>query len=196
MENKFLNEEKYQKTEKSITLIAILVLVVGLCLGGFLIYKGIAKPASSKIEDLKVTLENRKTELESKGLEFSEFTKYYDGEAYDLKIIVNALDPSFNHCGFDEYKNNPITKEYCVAKNSTEDFASIASIMFGVFICIVTCMISSFIFMIAKRRDILAFQAQQVMPIAKEGIGEMTPTIKNAATEIVKGIKEGLNDDE
>lgn len=195
-ENKYLNEEKYQKAEKSITLIAILVLVIGLGIGGFLIYKGIAKPGTSKVEELKVVLETKKSELESKGVKFSEFSKYSDGEAYDLKIITKALDPSFNNCAFDEYKNNSITKEYCAAKNGTGEFASIGSIMIGAFICIATCMISSFIFMIAKRRHILAFQAQQVMPVAKEGINEMAPTIGNVAGEIAKGIKKGLKDDE
>lgn len=193
-ENKYLNEEKYQKAEKSITLVAILVLLVGLCIGGFLVYRGIAKPGTAKVDELKVQLETKKQELESRGVKFNEFAKYSDGEEYELKIITKALDPSFPNCEFDEYKNNSITKEYCAAKNSTGDFASTGSIMFGAFICIATCMIAGSIFMFAKRRHILAFSAQQVMPVAKEGIDEMAPTIGNAAGEIAKGIKKGLND--
>lgn len=211
MENKYLNEEKYQKTEKSITLVSVLVLIVGLCIGGFLIYKGVAKPGTSKVEELKIELENKKRELESKGIKFDEFARYTDGEAYDLKIITKALDPSFEYCKFDEYKNNSLTKEYCAAKNSTGDFASTSSIMFGAFICIASCMISGSIFMIAKRRQLLAFSVQQVMPIAKEGIEDISPTIRkvakegmdemapsigNVAEEITKGIKKGLKDDE
>lgn len=199
-ENKYLNEEKYQKAEKSITLVAIIILVVGLCIGGFLIFNGVAKPGASKVEELKVVLETKKRELEANGVRFNVFAKYTDGDAYDLKIITNALDPSFNNCAFDEYKNNSITKEYCAAKNSTGSFASSTSIMFGVFICIFTCMISVVIFMQAKRRSILAFQVQQIMPVAKEGIDEMAPTIGKAAgevaKEITKGIKKGLKDDE
>lgn len=191
-ENKYLNEEKYLKAEKSITLVAILILAIGLCIGGFLIYKGVAKPETSKVEDLKVQLENKKSELEAKGIKFSNTAEYSDGEEYDLKIITNALDPSFNNCAFDEYKNNSITKEYCVAKNSTSDFASTGSIMLGVFICIATCMISGSVFIFAKQRHIVAFRAQQVMPVAKEGIDEIAPTIGNAAGEIAKGIKKGL----
>lgn len=194
-ENKYLNEENYQKAEKSITLAAILVLVIGLCIGGFLIYKGIAKPGISKVEELKVQLEIKKNELEAKGINFNRFANYNDGESYDLKVITNALDPSFNHCAFDEYKNNSITKEYCTAKNSTGDFASSSSIMLGVFICIAICMISGFMFMFAKQRHIVAFKVQQVMPVAKEGIDEMAPTIGNVAGEIAKGIKKGLSDD-
>lgn len=195
-ENKYLNEEKYQKAEKSITLVAILILVIGLCIGGFLIYKGVAKPGTSKMEDLKVQLENKKNELEAKGIKFDSTAEYSDGEEYDLKIITNALDPSFDHCAFDEYKNNSITKEYCTAKNSTGDFANIVSIMLGVFICIATCMISVFVFIFAKQRHIVAFQAQQVMPVAKESIDEIAPTIGNAAGEIAKGIKKGLEDED
>lgn len=194
-EKKYLNEEKYQKAEKGLTLAAILVLAVGLCIGGFLIYRGVAKPATAKVEELQNKLETKKSELESKGIKYDVFTKYSDGESYDLKIITNALDPSFDHCGFDEYKNNAITKEYCAAKNNTGDFASISSIMFGAFICIATCMISGSIFVLSKRRQILAFQTQQVMPVVKEGVDEMAPTIGNVAGEIAKGIKKGLKDD-
>ena len=194
-ENKYLNEEKYQKAEKKITIVAVLILLVGICLGGFLIYKGAVKPGAGKVEDLKVQLENKKIELESKGIKYSSFTKYYDGDAYDLMIITNALDPSFEYCEFSEYKNNSLTKEYCSAKNSIDDFASTGFIIFGVFICIATLMIFSTIIFIAKRRKILAFSAQQVMPIAKEGIDEMAPTIGNAAGEIAKGIKKGLSDE-
>lgn len=195
-ENKYLNEEKYQKAEKKITLVAVLILVIGLGIGGFLIYKGVAKPSAGKVEDLKVQLENKKSELESKGIKYDAFTKYSDGEAYDLKVITDALDPSFEYCEFSEYKNNSLTKEYCSAKNSIDDFASTGFIMFGLFICIATLMIFSSILFVAKRRQILAFSAQQVMPIAKEGIDEMAPTIGNAAGEIAKGIKKGLSDEE
>ena len=193
-ENKYLNEEKYQKTEKSLTLIAFLILIVGLSIGGFLIYRGVAKPGTAKVEKLRVQLEAKKSELESKGVKYSSYTKYTDGESYDLKIITQALDPSFNRCGFDEYKNNSITKEYCAAKNRTGDFASKALIMIGIFICIATCMFSGFLFLASKGRQIYAFGAQQVMPVAKEGVDEMAPTIGKAAGEIAKGIKKGINE--
>lgn len=205
-ENKFLNEEKYQKAEKTITFIAALILIVGLCIGSLLIFKGVANPGAAKAEELKTKLENKKSELEAKGVKYSAFTKYSDGEAYDLKVIANALDPSFSYCSFDEYKNNSLTKEYCTAKNSIGNFTSSSSTAFGIFICFATCIVSGSIFMIAKRRHMLAFSVQQVMPIVKEGIDELTPTAKKVteemapaygkvAKEIAKGIKKGLNDE-
>ena len=193
-ENKFLNEEKYQKTEKKITIIALLILVIGLCIGGFLIYNGVAKPGTSKVEELKVALEAKKSELESKGVRYNEFARYTDGDEYSLKVITKALDPSFSNCSFDEYKNNSLTKDYCAAKNSTGFFASSVFILLGVFVCILTCIISGSTFMIAKRRKMLAFQVQQVMPVAKEGIEEMAPTAGKAAEEIARGIKKGFKD--
>jgi len=49
---------------------------------------------------------------------------------------------------------------------------------------------------ISHRREITAYMAQQGMPIAKEGIDKMAPTIGKAAGTIAKGIKEGLKDDD
>ena len=198
-EKKYLNEEKYQKTEKGITVFAILILVVGLLIGGFLIYRGIAKPATSKVDALEKKLEEKRNELISKGIEYDESSKYTDGEKYDLYIITEALDPSFSNCEFDECKNNSITKEYCAAKNSISEFSNRTSIMFGAFICIATFMIFVSVLTFAKRRHILAFTTQQTMPVAKESIDEMAPTIGNAAGEIAKditkGIKNGLEDE-
>ena len=54
--------------------------------------------------------------------------------------------------------------------------------------------IGGIIMLIAHKREITAFTTQQVMPVAKEGINEMAPTIGNAAGEIAKGIKKGLNE--
>ena len=140
------------------------------------------------------------------------------------------MDPSFSYCSFDEYKNNTLTKEYCSLKaeikklettdvNFDKKFNSseyIPYFMFGGFVIIATLMISGSIYMITKRREIMAFSTQQVMPIAQEGIEKMTPTMSKVvedmsptmkkvakdmapiygdiAKEITKGIKEGKED--
>ena len=54
--------------------------------------------------------------------------------------------------------------------------------------------IGGMIMFMAHRREITAFTTQQVMPVAKEGIDEIAPTIGNVAGEIAKGIKKGLNE--
>ena len=70
-------------------------------------------------------------------------------------------------------------------------------------------MIALMLFITAKRRSIMAFSAQQAMPVAQEGIEKMAPTIGKAganiakemtpvygdiAKEVAKGIKEGINE--
>lgn len=132
-----------------------------------------------------------------------------------IRVIDNALDESFNYCGFNEAQNNTYTSKYCSLKKQSSDklykinnldnqfsefnkrFESNKNIpfyMFGSFIIIASCMIAGSIYMITKRREITAFTMQQVMPVAKEGIDTMAPTIGNVAKEITKGIKEGFKD--
>ena len=45
-------------------------------------------------------------------------------------------------------------------------------------------------------REINAYMTQQQMPVAKEGIEKMAPSVGVAAKEIAKGVKEGLKEDE
>ena len=136
--------------------------------------------------------------------EIEELQKSIVTDKKSISVIDNALDESFAHCKFDEAKNNTYTSKYCSLKLQLDDFTdfnkefdsfdSIPFYMFGAFVIIATCMIAGSIYMFSKRREIAAFTAQQVMPVAKEGIDEMAPTIGNAVGEIAKGIKKGLND--
>lgn len=88
MENEeFLNEEKYKKSKKKIIFIALIILVLGVTLGVTLIRKGInaqgqinskySDESKSSISNQIVleeqSLKAKKVELESKGIEFSNF---------------------------------------------------------------------------------------------------------------------------
>ena len=237
MENQeYLNEKSYQKNKKKISIFATIVLIVGLLIGGGLITLGIINNnkinsqysdenksnIKNKLNEEKEKLELMKKELENKGISYNEFASYTDGEKYELKIITKSLDPSFDYCKFDEYKNNSVTSNYCLLKNELEDLNNIFNkrlesnknipfFIFGIFVIISSFMISMVIYMFTKRREILSFTAQQVIPIAQEGIEKITPTIgkvgktlaeemapvyRNMAEEITKGIKDGLKDDE
>lgn len=46
----------------------ILVLIVGLCIGGYLVYQGVAKPGTPKVEELRVQLETKKASLSLRAL--------------------------------------------------------------------------------------------------------------------------------
>ena len=68
-----------------------------------------------KLSNIKSELNNKKQNLISKGIK--ESSNYNNGEAYDLYILDNVLDPSFSYCKFDEYQNNKLTKDYCTLFN-------------------------------------------------------------------------------
>lgn len=152
MNNKYLNEEQYQKANKKVKLVGLIILLVGLVLIGFGIFKIIQ---SNNMNVPKMT--------ESNWFETSK------------------------------------------SKNET-NFAGIALIMFGVFISFIGCTVR---FFIGNRREIMAYTAQQVMPVAQEGIETIAPSVGKAGAEIVKemapiygevakkiskGIKEGINE--
>ena len=159
---------------------------------------------------------DRYYEIEDKIEDLKESTK---SDENSLGVIEDALDESFDHCSFPEAKNNTYTSKYCSLKNQVANkdaeiadldlefsdfnkefnsFDSIPFYMIGGFIIVASGMISFAIFMFAKRREIMAFTAQQVMPVAQEGIEKMAPTVGNAmgtiGKEIAKGIKEGINE--
>ena len=76
---------------------------------------------NEKLNAEKEKLEAKKKELSDKGITFDAFTKYDEGEKYDLKIVSSALDPFIDHCLRDEYKNNELTKAYCSFKNKQDE---------------------------------------------------------------------------
>lgn len=139
-----------------------------------------------------------------------ELTKQIAEEQKSIEIISGALEDTHYVCLLDG-KTNSFTTKYCELYNklqnlsddsnkASDSYDSIPFYMIGGFIIIASCMIAISIYTFSKGREFLAFTTQQVMPVAKEGIDEMAPTIGNAAGEIAKGItsgiKKGLNDEE
>ncbi len=61
----------------------------------------------------------------------------------------------------------------------------------GIFITLVGCMVR---FVIANRRAILAYQLQQIRPLAEEGVEKATPVASKAAKEVAKGVTEGIKE--
>ena len=126
-------------------------------------------------------------------------------------LAESKLDVGFEAFGYSScdllISDNTYTENYCSIKKQLDDindefnkkqasFSCIPFYMFGGFIIVASCMIAGSIYTFAKRREILAFSAQQVMPVAQEGIDKMAPTMGNVAKEITKGIKDGLKDEE
>ena len=149
-------------------------------------------------------IHNKQTESSNIGDEIWDKEK----EVSELKYQIEAND--------DEHIDSK------VKFNQKSTMTSTPFYMFGIFIIFTSSMISGMIYFFTKRRQIMAYQAQQVMPIAQEGMEKMAPTLgktastiakemapaykdiakemapayKDIAKEISKGIKEGLKDDE
>ena len=135
----YLTEEAYQKSKKKIKLVAAIILIVGLTIGGTLIGIGISnknkidskyseenkesemKRIKAEIAEEKETLSTIKADLESKGVEYDAFTEYDDGESYQLKIVSEVLNPRYDRCFLAEYKENNITQKYCSLQNELDE---------------------------------------------------------------------------
>lgn len=200
LNEELLNEGKFQKTKNKLRIIILVIWLIFIALGGFLIYKGLGNISSDKLLSIENKLKEQKESLEASGLKYNTFATYSDGDLYNLKIITDVLDPSFSYCNFDEYKNNSITSEYCSLKNFNSSFAKTSFLMFGGFMVIASSMFCGVLYLsLIKRREIMAYTIQQVMPVAKEGIDKISPTVAkatgNIAKEVTKGIKEGLKDE-
>ena len=208
-----LNEKKYQKTKGKIALIAFLVFCIGVSIGGYLIGIGLRK--SKEI----------KAELEARPLSVIE------AEMDDMNNTLASLKAKNNK----EFKENGFTEEYYKTENEidkiNEKLSSLKSeswnkkngygiashaqkyipfYVIGGFIIFTTLMISGQIYLISKGREIFAYTTQQTIPVAKEGIEKMAPTMRKVskeamqdmapefgeiAKEIAKGIKEGKEDE-
>ena len=186
-----------------------------------------------QLEDEVEVYEDKIKQLERKKTQnFTGFTdEWYalEDQIDDLKKEKEPLDEQLDE--IEDYFNHYHTANPTVAEKAYELYYEINELentdmgfkrrfnssryipffMFGGFIIVASLMFSLVLFTPLKRREILAFSAQQVMPVAKEGIEEMAPTIGRAgkaiaeemapvygdiAKEIAAGIKEGLDDEE
>lgn len=201
MEKKeYLNEEVFQKTKKKIISIAVAVLMCGILLGGGLITLGIIKANTVDSKSNKRSEEVIQTEIDTLNNELSllrsklikEFeSNSFSEEYYKLQNEVSQKQRKIENLEDELWK---ASSGYNSTISSMSKSKSIPFYMFGVFIIIVSGMISLSIYLFAKSREITAFTTQQVMPIAKEGLDKIAPTVGNAAKEIAKGITAGIEE--
>ena len=189
MEKKYLNEETYRKGKKGLTIVSLIIFAIGLIAGGFLIYSGINKmndKGNVSVEELEAKKEQLKQDIipyqVEKNKEFDEngFSEKY----YELKNKIESLNEEIRD----------VENEIFNIEHGSSNFASVPLFMFGGFIIFASLIIGGSLLLFANKRKILAFTAQQVMPVAKEGVEEMAPSIGKVAKEISKGIKEGTKD--
>ena len=133
MDDKYLNEESYQKANKKVKIAGAIIIILGLALLGF--------------------------------------------GVYTLVMASKIVEPSMSDSNWFNVSSSKMKME------STGMFMVIPSI----FVIIVGCMVR---FIIPNQRKIMAYRLQQMMPLTKEGVEEMTPAMKKLAKELKDGIKD------
>ena len=161
MEKKeYLNEENYQKNKKKIKIVATLVLIIGLLIGGGLIATGLTKNSQAKlsveeINEVQTEIDSYNTQLsslkaqQSQELRNNGFSENY----YNLDNEIDKLEDKIDTL---EDKFDPDTSYLVVFY------------MIGGFIVFVTFIVSGSIYATANGREINAFYAQQQIPVAQE----------------------------
>lgn len=221
MENKkYLTEENYEQGKKKLKSISLIILIIGILVGGSLILTGIIKTNNVKKQndivekqveensetrtenDIQAEIDSLNSELVSlKAKQNEEFrANGFSEEYYRLDNEINTKENKIDDLEWEIWEANSgyndTKKMIEKSKDTISTSKYIPLYIFGAFIIIASCMIAGFIYLFSKRREITAFTTQQIMPVAKEGIDEMAPTVGNAVGEIAKGIKNGLKDDE
>lgn len=120
---------------------------------------------------------------------------------YNIEDLINYGEFS---CITNSEMNNVYTSTYCSLQKQLSEFDDSTKrsesmpiyplYFFGAFFVISSCMIAGSTYFIAKKREVVAFTTQQVMPIAQEGIEKITPTVGNAASTIAKNVQDSLKD--
>lgn len=163
-DNEYLNEERYQKNKRALLAASLFFAVAGLLIGGGLIVGGILK-------------QNSASQIDTSMSTYSASTNYDD--------VLSQ---------FEESEKQSNARMDRVAKKNNEEFAAFGMIGGGAFALFTFLGIAGVLFVTAKRREIMAFQAQQVAPLAKEGIEKATPVMGKAAGSIAKEISKGIHE--
>ncbi len=157
----------------------------------------------SQIDNIESEISELKTELTQIFIDDKGYSdRYYEKdneiktkeqEEKKLQEELYNYNKELMNLGIEEVK-----KDTFKSSNNVTKYAPYYA--FGIFIIIASCIVSMGIYLIAKEREIRAFTIQQNMPITKEVIDKMAPTIGKAAgtitEEVNKGIKNSINKNE
>ena len=227
MEKKeYLNEERYQKTNGKVKLIALCVLSIGILIGGSIIATGAIKTNEVKKENEEIvkqieqewaaktrSIEQIQNDIDSleqkidtvdsevKALEIEKrkifkedgFSDRYDEKDTEIDNKKKELSKLKSQLSEYEHELNDVESGYTESKKKSEiydktkdewQYRTLYAV--GGMIIFMSFTISASIFMTSKRREILAYQTQQIMPIAQEGMEKMAPSVAKVGKEMAK----------
>ena len=203
MKNEYLNEQNYQKSKKKLSVVGIVILLVGCIIGCCIIGVGCfkmngvnaeslgiksASVVQEEIDALNEEIIPLKAKMHQESSENAYSEEYYRTE-YELEKKEAELVEL-------ESELRKIESGYYDTMVRMAKSKHIPLTLLGGFVIIVSLMLFGVATLLAKRREIVAFTTQQVMPIAKEGAETMASTASAFAKEVAKGVKEGLDEKE
>lgn len=219
--NEHLNEGKYQKAKKGLIVTAVVVAAIGITIAlMFLIIPGIKKMSdANKISIMsKEETEAKKLEIEAtyaKKIEEAEEQKKLKKLEIEAKYTKKMTDEgwfeeksqknteifelekenlSFNLAKeknnlISDFDRNNMNLEIKIKKLK---FEAMAKLVIGGVLLLITFLITGKMLIFAFGRNILAFGAQTVVPVGKEVIEEMSPTMGKASGTIASSAAPGM----
>ena len=174
-QEKYLSEEKYQetnkkvkKTSKTLLIIGAILLVIGIIMiiAGFISFKNAQNKAMNSFNN-------------------------------SASNLFDSFNNSINNDDGEEFVNS--MKESVTARtdSSKDSFTSIGLFALGGFISsagFVLLIVGGVMAYMAHRREITAYTTQQTMPIKKETINDITPTVADASGTIAKSVSQGFEE--
>lgn len=198
-QGQYLTEENYNQMNKKFRLAALVILMVGLIGGGALIAVGVAKSAKAK-EATETVIAAAKERLDEINIEKTALESQYDSKQNECSSLKMGTDDWFSastKCNNEalaiKSKIADLEQEQFKLKNAHYEPEQYSFFyVLGAFCIIAGLMVSFGVFMITKRRVLLAHSVQTVMPVGKEVVEKVTPTAAKAAGKVAESVAEGI----
>lgn len=175
-QEKFLSEEKYQETNKKVKKTSKTLLIIGailLVIGIIMIIAAFVNLKNSE-RNVMDSFNNSASNM------FDSFNNSINNDD-DGEEFVNSMKESVTS----------------VTDSSKDSFTSVGLYALGGFVSsagFVLLIVGGVMAYIAHRREITAYTTQQTMPIKKETINDITPTVADAAGTIAKSVSQGFEE--
>lgn len=193
----YLNEKKYKKNRKTLNIIAICIILGGIILGLLFIVSG-SKSTEKNSTDNEQQIDNldkQINELENKEKKLDKLQKEYfsnmDYDKYREAIFeISEIKKEIASLESEKMQLSAQDARQSVTSNFKVQGTKMFKIFAGVSIILISVPIALIILVIANRRTITAYTVQSTMPIAKEGMEELAPSVGKVAKEVAKEFKE------
>jgi hypothetical protein len=168
---KLLSERRYKKNVFRIKIVALVVMIVP----SAIMIPTLVIPSALRTSEINKEIKtDKQLDLELAQVESKYTSKLGDDVWFDDKIAINA-------------EKSVIRKENLYLGSEKNDLS--VPLIIGSIFSVFTFLMGIMIMSLAYRRNIAAFGAQGIMPVANEGIEKMAPSIGKVAKEVGKGLR-------